>query len=62
MDRLTHNFDGNNEMICRNEDCYTDEEICPLFNVKSCPCLQDVFDRLKLYEDFFELLFNIMRG
>lgn len=51
MDRLTTNIEGKTEMICRFEDCMTDEDICPYTNERDCPCMQAVIKKLARYED-----------
>lgn len=55
MDRLTsHKSKCNVEMICRNEDCFTDEEHCPHLNVDNCRCFQNILKKLAEYEDLEE--------
>lgn len=51
MERLTANIEGKAEMICRFEDCMTDEDICPYTNERDCPCMQAVIEKLAQYED-----------
>ncbi len=55
MERLTsYKNECKREMICRHEECFTDEEHCPNLNEDNCPCLQDILERLAEYEDLEE--------
>lgn len=55
MERLTsYKSECKREMICRDEGCMVDGEHCPHLNEDSCPCLQDVLERLAEYEDLEE--------
>lgn len=60
MARLTtYKSECKREMICRYEDCMTDEEYCPHLNEDNCPCLQEILEKLAEYEDLEERLQNI---
>ena len=39
------------EMICKYDNCWTDEEHCPHINTENCQCLQNILMKLKKYED-----------
>lgn len=39
------------QMICRHEDCTTDEKHCPFMNEDDCRCLQKILKRLHGYEE-----------
>lgn len=49
MERLTKA----NEMLCRCEDCWTDEEHCPQCNFEegNCQYIKEVIEKLAGYED-----------
>lgn len=52
MERLTsYKNECKSEMICRYEECFTDEEHCPHLNEENCPCLQEILKKLAEYED-----------
>lgn len=39
------------EMMCKHEDCWTDEEHCPRINKENCQCLETALLELKKYQD-----------
>lgn len=52
MKRLTsYKNEYKRELICRYDECSTEEEHCPYLNEDNCHCLQDVLRRLAEYED-----------
>lgn len=60
MERLTtYISEYKREMICRYEDCMTDEEYCPHLNEDNCPCLQEILEKLANYENLEKRLQNI---